>query len=1580
MKKLLFLLVLHLISSQLSAIDYYWVGGSGNWSDFSNHWATSSGGTTFHTQVPTLNDNVFFDANSFTATGQVVTNDQTIIYCRSMDWNGVNFNPSFSGPSMNELKIYGSLRFVSAMNLTYSGKIYFEATSAGHNITMGGKSFTQYIYFNGLGGSWTLQDAFQSSSWVNLVRGTLNTNNNNLTAGALYASASNPFTLNLGSSLVTLTGSTWAWWINNAQFVLNAGTSIIRLSSSGSPDIRYANNLVFNQVEFTANNTTANIISSSGCTFNSIVFAGNAVVNGSHTINSLSLAAGKTYQFQSGSTQTLNNVLAAGTCSSNLTIKSTTAGTQATFQKSTGSISIAYLQLQDMRATGGATFIASNSIDLGNNLGWNISGPTPRQLYWVGGTGNWSDPNRWALSSGGSGPNCPPNFQDDIFFDQNSFSAAGQTVSIDINASCRNMTWNLVNNPILAGASTNTTRIYGSLSFSPTMTLTYNGEVYFEATSTGKTITMAGKSFSQYIYFNGAGGEWSLLDAFQSSSWVNLVRGTLNTNSNSVNAGAFYASASNPFTLNLGSSLVTLTGSTWAWWINNAQFVLNAGTSTIRLSSTGSPDIRYANNLNFYNVEFTSANTTANIISSSNSTFNQVIFYGNGNINGSHSYNNLQFTAGKLYQFQSNATQTVLNLTASGTCTSNITLKSLTAGTQTTIQKTNGTLNLAYLQLQDMRATGGAQFNVVNAVDLGNNVGWNIQTAAPRQLYWIGGTGNWSDASHWSLSSGGAGPQCPPTFQDDVYFDSNSFSANGQTVTIDANSSCKSMLWANTSTVTLAGPSTNTLRIYGSLTFSPQMNLSYSGEIYFESTSTSNSITMAGKSFNQYIYLNGAGGVWNLQDAFQSNSWVNLVRGTLNTNNYNMTAGAFYASASNPFTLNLGSSLITLTGSTWAWWINNAQFTLNAGTSTVRLSSSGSPDIRYANNLQFYNVEFTNTTTIANIISSSNCYFNNLIFNSDAVINGSHTYGQLQLAAGRTYTLQSGSTQTIVQNLIAQGTGGFPIEIESSTLGSSASFSKASGAICASYLYLKDNTATGGASWTAANSTNNGNVNGWTFGPCVNCTPVQTFVSNSSCGSYTYNNQTYTQSGNYTQIIPGGNGCDTTLSLQLTINQPSSYLLSQSSCQSYLLNGQTYTQSGTYTQIIPNAAGCDSTITLQLTINQPSSSQINRIACNSFTLNNQTYTQSGTYTQTIQNAAGCDSIITLQLTIGQTTTGNIQRTGCDSVRVNQFLYTQSGTYYQNLINSLGCDSLLSIQVTLNHSITQTLTETACGSFTYNNQQITSSGTYTYHYFSLLGCDSIVVLQLTIYPLPQLTSNQPVICQGQSATIQVNGAVQYSWSPSTALSSTTGSQIIASPLKTRVYRVDGTDANGCSAIYTVTVTVSPIPVVDLGPDKAFCRGGINQLDAGVYGSSYLWSNGRTTQQITVTQSGNYSVTVTNAQGCTKSDTVQITFKRCRVVTDIALNRGLNEEDPLVLKDNIDFLTAYPNPFSNQITIEVTDFTAGEKVFVRDALGRVIEEITLEGRTTQLDTMLWPAGMYWLSFEDLNKEPVKMVKIN
>ena len=161
--------------------------------------------------------------------------------------------------------------------------------------------------------------------------------------------------------------------------------------------------------------------------------------------------------------------------------------------------------------------------------------------------------------------------------------------------------------------------------------------------------------------------------------------------------------------------------------------------------------------------------------------------------------------------------------------------------------------------------------------------------------------------------------------------------------------------------------------------------------------------------------------------------------------------------------------------------------------------------------------------------------------------------------------------------------------------------------------------------------------------------PGSTLNSNinvSACQTYTWiNGQTYTSSTTDTYTLYGGsaNGCDSTVTLNLTINQPVTLTKHISACESYTWtngNGQTYTSSTTATHTLIGGAanGCDSTVTLNLTIKQPVTHTENITACESYTWTNgngQTYTSSTTATHTLVGGAanGCDSTVTLNLTI-----------------------------------------------------------------------------------------------------------------------------------------------------------------------------------------------------------------------------------------------------------------------------------------------------------------------------------------------------------
>ncbi len=136
-----------------------------------------------------------------------------------------------------------------------------------------------------------------------------------------------------------------------------------------------------------------------------------------------------------------------------------------------------------------------------------------------------------------------------------------------------------------------------------------------------------------------------------------------------------------------------------------------------------------------------------------------------------------------------------------------------------------------------------------------------------------------------------------------------------------------------------------------------------------------------------------------------------------------------------------------------------------------------------------------------------------------------------------------------------------------------------------------------------------------------------------SCGPYTWNGETYTQSGTYQQFFPMPNGCDSVATCYLNIRPSYTNSFNITSCDFCIWNGITYTQSGVYEQAYTTQYGCDSIVTMHLTITPSASYEFMINTCDSFIWNGTDYTESGDYEQTYASSTGCDSIVTLHLTI-----------------------------------------------------------------------------------------------------------------------------------------------------------------------------------------------------------------------------------------------------------------------------------------------------------------------------------------------------------
>jgi riboflavin synthase len=239
------------------------------------------------------------------------------------------------------------------------------------------------------------------------------------------------------------------------------------------------------------------------------------------------------------------------------------------------------------------------------------------------------------------------------------------------------------------------------------------------------------------------------------------------------------------------------------------------------------------------------------------------------------------------------------------------------------------------------------------------------------------------------------------------------------------------------------------------------------------------------------------------------------------------------------------------------------------------------------------------------------------------------------------------------------------------------------------------------------------------------------------CDSVKVNNSIYRQNGKFEQSLITKAGCDSMLTIFITIKKSTSQTIKVEKCERYTANNITYTSSGIYKQKLVNKAGCDSLLTIDLKIKLGKNDEYSYadIGCGKYEFNGKTLTESGRYQAIYLNKSGCDSIINLELIIRNNSTATIAASACEFYTLNSRTYNTTGKYVQSLFNKGGCDSILTLDLTIKpgNNTTATKTDTTCGSYTYLGTTYTQSGTYTKRILNKAGCDSIITLKLLIHP-------------------------------------------------------------------------------------------------------------------------------------------------------------------------------------------------------------------------------------------------------
>jgi len=263
--------------------------------------------------------------------------------------------------------------------------------------------------------------------------------------------------------------------------------------------------------------------------------------------------------------------------------------------------------------------------------------------------------------------------------------------------------------------------------------------------------------------------------------------------------------------------------------------------------------------------------------------------------------------------------------------------------------------------------------------------------------------------------------------------------------------------------------------------------------------------------------------------------------------------------------------------------------------------------------------------------------------------------------------------------------------------------------------------------------------------------------------------------------------------------------------------------------------------------------------------------------------------------------------------INPASPANSGNYVLTAISVNGCTASTTSSITVNPTpvivatgatvcLNQTINLSASGGATYSwngpngfnsalqnptlaNATIPMSGQYTVLMTSAATCTNTAVVNVTVFalPVPVITSNAPV-CVGTTLSFTASGGATYQWGGPNGFASLSANPTITNVtlLANGIYTMIAS-AGSCSASTTASITINPLPTPTASNNGPICNGQTLNLNAGG-ATTYTWSGpgafSSTNQNPSIataspTNSGVYTVTVTNANGCKNSVTTNVT---------------------------------------------------------------------------------------------------------
>ena len=548
---------------------------------------------------------------------------------------------------------------------------------------------------------------------------------------------------------------------------------------------------------------------------------------------------------------------------------------------------------------------------------------------------------------------------------------------------------------------------------------------------------------------------------------------------------------------------------------------------------------------------------------------------------------------------------------------------------------------------------------------------------------------------------------------------------------------------------------------------------------------------------------------------------------------------------------------------------------------------------------------------------------------------------------------------------------------------------------------------------------------------------------------YNFYGRRLNQSGIYvhTASLPGGNSCsDSVVILNLLVGGNTGFTVPTAITvcgSSYNFNGRTLTANGTYNDTLTSSLGCDSIISIRLTLNgtyyQPAATNATICTGGSYVWRGVTYTQpspgggpgGGGYKDTVAGVGGCDTIFTLILRAGTSPRVTVRDSFCagSTYVYGGSSFTVSGRDTVYVPSTAGCDTMVILILSYKAAPTYTYSDSFCqgSTFTYRGHSYTTLGPHFFTVPAPTGCDSVIVVDLSYKAAPTINITDS-FCQGTSYTYRgntyttsglqsltfpapsgcdtvINLTLRYTTPPNTNLTATICQG------QWYVYGVDSFNRRGfynftvstpgqCDSAFTLNLTVTAAPRAFVR--DSFCQGGSYTYDGHTFTASgrdtvyapspagcdsmiiinltykvpaatpvitqtsnvlvvnplepniqwYLNGTaiaGAIAQTYIASQSGVYSVTTQATGGC-QATSANLTL------TGV----GINETSP-------DLFKIYPNPSNGKFTIE-TDQPIGTEIMIFDVLGRPVYQKQLQGNKESIDMSGATNGTYYLEMKN------------